>query len=974
MVRVAGRGPLSALVRRRLARALLAALLVAPAAARAQDVDPGGRWRTLRTEHFDVHFDAALEGLARRAAAGAESAYAGLARELVPPRGRVELVISDDVDYTNGFASVVPANRIVLYANPPLNVPSLRFYDDWMTLVVTHELTHIFHLDRSRGAWRAAQRVFGRNPWLFPNNYAPAWVTEGLATYYESRLTTAGRVKGTHERMVVEASAAEHDFPRLGEISLATSRYPGGEIAYAYGALFFEWLADGRGSGAVPRFVEHASRELVPFRLGHLSRASFGISFRRAWDEWRDSLARATSGRAAAPAPEWRDLTREGRAAYFPRWRGDSALVFAASPGKEVAGLYEAPLHGRPRRLGRVNSLDAHAARADGSLVLAQLELVDPYRVRSDLYVQRGGEQRRLTRGARLVAPDVRADGWIVAVRLGGGTNQLVRVSPDGRRVLPVSPFAPDTQWAEPRWSPAGDRIAVTRWRRGGFADVVVLDTLGALVAEVTRDRAFDSSPSWLPDGSGIVFTSDRGGIANVYLARLGENHDGGIVALSDAAAGLFFPAVSPDGSRLAAARFGADGWHIGVAPMPAGEVASIAATPDTTPPAPAESAAGETRAYSPWRGLMPTGWSPIVEDAAAGHAAFGAEVSGHDAVGRHAYAARGLLDPRGEDHEWSASWSYRRLRQPVVRLGAAQEWTRGAIVDTAGERVGALRRRARTVGLSFGFSRPRWRSGASASVGGEIESRGYVTDPEPLLDALDPFYASEPQYRALVASAGWSNLQFPALSISPEDGVSLAASARWRWLRGEGGMRSRSVTAVAGMFQGFDLGGFAHHVVAARIAAGYADGRAPMEFSVGGTSGSPATILPGITVGERRTFGVRGFPAGARAGRRALTGTLEYRAPLVPLLRGVPHLPLFLDRTSLAIFGDAGTADDGNLGASLGADAWLASVGAEVKVEAALQYDLPALLRFGVAVPVVDHSLIPTRAVSVYARLGASF
>ena len=53
-------------------------------------------------------------------------------------------------------------------------------------MVMTHELTHIFHLDRSRGIWALGQRIFGRAPYFFLNGYAPAWLTEGLAVYYES--------------------------------------------------------------------------------------------------------------------------------------------------------------------------------------------------------------------------------------------------------------------------------------------------------------------------------------------------------------------------------------------------------------------------------------------------------------------------------------------------------------------------------------------------------------------------------------------------------------------------------------------------------------------------------------------------------------------------------------------------------------------------------------------------------------------
>ena len=155
---------------------LVAALLLCAVRATSAQLPPNEDWRTLRTPHFRIHFTPPLEAEARRAAVNAERAYAELSTELVPPRGTIDLVVSDNVDYVNGYATPFPSNRIVLFSHPPTDASGLRNYADWNALVVTHELTHIFHLDRSRGFWRGAQAIFGRNPLLFPNLYEPHWV------------------------------------------------------------------------------------------------------------------------------------------------------------------------------------------------------------------------------------------------------------------------------------------------------------------------------------------------------------------------------------------------------------------------------------------------------------------------------------------------------------------------------------------------------------------------------------------------------------------------------------------------------------------------------------------------------------------------------------------------------------------------------------------------------------------------------
>ncbi len=113
---------------------------------------PNLDWRTLSTPHFFVHFNPNTEGFARRVAADAERAYAQLAAQFHPPRGKIDIVISDDVDASNGSATPFPTNRIVVFANPPVTESALRYTNDWGQMVISHELTHIFHLRyRSRG-------------------------------------------------------------------------------------------------------------------------------------------------------------------------------------------------------------------------------------------------------------------------------------------------------------------------------------------------------------------------------------------------------------------------------------------------------------------------------------------------------------------------------------------------------------------------------------------------------------------------------------------------------------------------------------------------------------------------------------------------------------------------------------------------------------------------------------------------------
>ena len=90
-------------------------------------------------------------------------------------------------------------------------------------------------------------------------------------------------------------------------------------------------------------------------------------------------------------------------------------------------------------------------------------------------------------------------------------------------------------------------------------------------------------------------------------------------------------------------------------------------------------------------------------------------------------------------------------------------------------------------------------------------------------------------------------------------------------------------------------LPGFARHVIAARAAYGVSAAAATSGFSAGGVNGSSLSLAPGVVVGgSARTFGVRGFDGGTQLGVRAAAGSVEYRAPLSLIGRGVKLLPIF--------------------------------------------------------------------------------
>jgi Tol biopolymer transport system component len=175
-------------------------------------------------------------------------------------------------------------------------------------------------------------------------------------------------------------------------------------------------------------------------------------------------------------------------------------------------------------------------------------------------------------------------------------------LSPDGTRIA----------WEREIATSSGDLIAVEIWmmnadgsdphvvvRNGSFNRAPSLGPTGEIVfasrlsgsdqifrlspsatepVRLTNSGAADQNPRISPDGSQIVFQSNRGLDFDIYTM----NADGsGVVNLTRAAGDDRFPSWSPDGSRIAWTRFESEANGFDVYSMPAGggEAAVVVAT-----------------------------------------------------------------------------------------------------------------------------------------------------------------------------------------------------------------------------------------------------------------------------------------------------------------------------------------------------------------------------------------------------------
>ena len=119
-----------------------------------------------------------------------------------------------------------------------------------------------------------------------------------------------------------------------------------------------------------------------------------------------------------------------------------------------------------------------------------------------------GGAPRRIMDSVG--AGDIDRSGRLACFRTAGGETQLVSVSPDRSDVRVLARFSEPVYFKYPRWSADSKWIAYQRGD-GVRWDIFIVPVAGGPARQLTQDNSQIHGLAWLPDGSGLVYSSSRG-------------------------------------------------------------------------------------------------------------------------------------------------------------------------------------------------------------------------------------------------------------------------------------------------------------------------------------------------------------------------------------------------------------------------------------------------------------------------------
>lgn len=1008
-------------------------------AAAAGPWNPDTRWVTIRTPHFDVVHPAGYDALGLRTAHIGEALYPYLALRYRWSPPRITVILDDQTDFANGSARLLPNRVVVLFVTAPIRTSGLEDYDDWLYTVLDHELAHVFHIDMAYGLAGIGRALLGQyvtmNGYAAAWSVEGLAVYEetvssgagrGRSTYVDMILRTAAL-----EDRFPGIDQGYRAYPRwpFGNLSY----FFGGRfqrwLAERYGE---DTLLDyHRAYAANP--VPYVS--VLPARTNFgASLEALWLGFEKETRE--DAQHLAAQIRAQRPAHEPRPVqwTFHGGQSVGPRVTPDGkSVVFSASSPVDGPRIRRIPIGGGPEEVLLNDTLSqavGFTPEGDG-FYYQQTEINQRFYQHNQL--RRFDMKTRSNQAVSVVEshrgrfvapsgalrardPDVSPDGRkLVFVQTHRAMNRLILADLDDTGLI-ITPQVllrgePDVQLASPRFAPDGQHIALSRFA-GGRRDVVWVDLDGSL-AEITRDRAQDVDPSWSPDGRWLVFASDRSGVYDLYAL---DTWQGVLRRLTHLVTGAFQPSISPDGQTLVFRGYTSAGFDVFGMPFRPNAAPVVsrdwegpaeqdrrarqlplpnALAPAPPPPVretsidrlPALPDGWARTGYDPLRTLLPSrsNWN-LLPAVSANEREVLASVSffGQDALQTHSYALTARYGSFTNFFGGRLQYTNDVL-EPTFTVFAnadAVTFARALFTDASGPcpfggNVSASDGTSLCFGTEGGLYVER-RLSVGGSIGLPLLQRhfltvGYTFEERAPLDALPAgtdvrFLPRAGNYARVTLGYRYANVRRFPYSVSLERGHSFSAALSA--LAGGVGSDFEQILFNAD-WRGYKEF-FRNHVLALRLTLGLGGGPDLAErFRLGGASGT--SVLSSTT---RNFFPLRGLQPAVLSGTGQVSGTFEYRAPLLRVDRGLGTFPFTLSVLHAALFFDAGRVFEGF--DILPADdlSFATSVGAELRADARVAFVAPLTLRLGFAWPL---SLPPglSRGEDVqnlYFQLGSAF
>ncbi|MDH5444793.1 MAG: hypothetical protein OEY52_04500 [Gammaproteobacteria bacterium] len=924
-------------------------------------------WFTLESENFYLTYHEGLEEIARDTLSLAEQIHKRLSKRLKwDPVYKTHVVLTDEYDFSNGFAIPFPNLFTTLFITPPDDLITLEDHAGWIETVLTHEYAHILHLDKVEGMPDGVRSVFGRHPLGFPNILQPRWLIEGYATFIETdRERGIGRGQSSLYEGMMRAELLG-EFKPLKMVNQPMASWPMGTSWYMYGVFWHEFIEQTYGRQQIEMGIEHHSNNILPFSINRTAKSTYGKEHLDLWDDFEIYMNKKFQPQIKAikkqGVVEGKRLSFEGYLngpvrtlptgeAYYVSYNGErEPSLMKIGNNKEIERLTDVHLGAR---------LDVHP---ESGVLLSQLEICGAGQMYADLYRLDldGDDMEKITDCARyrnaIWSPDGKS---IMAVKYARGITELHLLDDWGKLKEVVWKGKLWEVIGGLDWSPTKNELIAAVYREQGGWNLEKFNLNTRKWSYVLKDSAIVGYPQYTDDGRYVLFTSEHG---KVYNIRRLDTRNGNITTLTNVLTGALSPSQTPDGDvfYIGYSSEGLDVYHLAskdIKPSPLPKSAKgTTGKPLPKPPVIEPISVSE---YSPWDTLAPAMWQPYFyfdED----RSEWGVFTAGYDSLLQHAYGVGVAYDSKNDWWDGTLAYVYDGL-YPTITLDVEQYHSNVYYEDNVvSEKVYVRRIKDSKLEIMFPFR------GLSSGWTFNMAAMKHEED-----DVVDFDKGRIPPHHSVDNVAGMaltydssnrpiqsiSRTQGRMISLVGEDSDAISGSdykgqvywMDWREYIRLGGRQVFGMRYVEG--KGMDT---------------------TRPFLLGGSnnndnlSNSVTDPIFGSPF-KKRAYNLRGYPEGLKhlTGQNLRLASGEYRFPLGRLERGQMSPPLGLHQIHGSLFYEAGaTWDKGTE-----PEHHYRSYGAELHFDTVFFYLFTAQITLGYAEGIDKGG--ESRS---YLRLGASF
>ncbi|MBI5022475.1 MAG: PD40 domain-containing protein [Ignavibacteriales bacterium] len=546
---------------------------------------PELEWRTIQTEHFNIHYHPGVERTARVVAKIAEDIYEPVTSFYqYKPDSKISFIMKDYDDFSNG-ATYFFDNKIEIWASA-LDF-DLRGSHNWLRNVITHEFTHMIQIQTTLKFGRKVPAFYLQ--WLqyeserrtdvlygYPNGIVsypvsgfvvPAWFAEGVAQY--NRREFAYDWWDAHRDMILRMYILDGNMLSWNQMATFGKTSLGNESAYNSGFALVRYIAERYGEDKL-REISYNLRSLTAFSIDGAIEKAIGKGGKELYNEWinylRNDYGERISG-VKANLISGEIIGSVGFGNFYPHFSPDGkSIAYISNKESDYFGtssLYLYDINSKKEKLLKAGVRSNFSWSRDGKKIYySKLTRDNPHWSNIfDIFCfdLESEEDTRITTGLRADAPSVSPDGSkIVYVSGADGTLNISTMDLDGNNVKQLTSYKNGEQIFNPSWSPDGLKILFDYSIKDG-RDLALIPTTGGQIEFVFSTPDDERNGTFTSDGKSIIFSSDKTGIFNIYEYDIETKQ---VVQKSNVLGGAFMPNATADG-QIAFASYTSTGYKI---------------------------------------------------------------------------------------------------------------------------------------------------------------------------------------------------------------------------------------------------------------------------------------------------------------------------------------------------------------------------------------------------------------------------